>query len=165
MSNAAREHDTIEQRLGRLERSLRRWRAGGACAVLLGVAALALGQAQTDKVVTANKFVLVSADGQERGVFYLDDAGEPTIKLTSPRHAQRNIIIGTETDGAGITVNWETGYQAMLGVTPETAILGVNAASDTPQAAMLVTQELGPLVAVYDADGQARWRTPQINNE
>ena len=164
MSNAANRHHTMEQRLGRLERSLRRWRAGGVCALLVALAGMALGQAQTDKIITANKFVLVSADGQERGVLSLDDAGEPYLELTSPRHPQRNIIIATETDGAGITVNWETGYRAALGVTPTFAAIGVGAAPDTPQAVLIITAQDGPAVTIHDNVGQIRWRTPQIDN-
>ena len=164
MSNAPREHDTIEQRLARLERSLRRWRAGGVCALLVALAGMALGQAQTDTVVTANKFVLVSADGQERGVLSLDDAGEPYLELTSPRSPQRNVVMSSGTETAGVLANWENGYQAALGVTPSGAVVSVGPAPRVARAGMFITPELGPVVAVYNAAGQAHWRTPQIND-
>ena len=158
MSNAAREHDTMEQRLGRLERSLRRWRIGGVCAVLLGVATLALGQAPSERVVTASKFALVGPDGEERGVFMLDD-GHPFLQLRSASIPDCTLSLGVLDDTAFLSMKGRNGYYVYLASRSDGSLVAVGDVFDTPRALMSM-QPGEPVLALFDANGEVSW-TPE----
>lgn len=69
------ETNTIERRLGKLEKE-NRWMKRGGCVVLLGiVSAMLMGQARPSRTVEADKFVLKDSNGRTRAEmsFWQDD--------------------------------------------------------------------------------------------
>ena len=104
----------LSQRLDRLERAQRRWR-GAALTLALGLgAALSAGfRGPEDGIVRAERFVVVDAEGQERGAFGLTEKGDAHCYLLQ---GDSTMIVSLR-GGANLLLRGEDGRRgAFLGV-------------------------------------------------
>lgn len=104
----------LERRLARLERSERRWRGLALGLVLAAGAAGLVGFARPrERIVSAERFVVVDADGTERGAFGLTEKGDAHAYL---RQGDAQMIVSLQ-KGANLLLRGEDGRRgAFLGV-------------------------------------------------
>lgn len=85
--------DSLHARLDRLERTNRRYRLGAMALATGAFAWIACGIApQTKSELKAERFVLLAADGSDRGVLELDSKGNPTLIL---RNEDASVLLTT----------------------------------------------------------------------
>ncbi|HYS79842.1 MAG TPA: hypothetical protein VEM76_04000 [Anaeromyxobacteraceae bacterium] len=148
---------SVDERLDRLERSLRRWRivAGIALVAALTSAASAVALARPQDEVRAKSFVIMGGSGQAVGrLGEVKDKG-PLLVLES-KSAHAKIMVGSMGEDAGLAVVADDGANAsvMVGANggPGIAVCG-------PGRSKLMAgyaTGLGPVLAVIDEKGEAR---------
>ena len=148
---------SVDERLERLERSLRRWRivAGIALVVALASAASAVALARPQDEVRAKTFVIM--DGAGRAVGRLGDFKDkgPLLVLES-KSAHANVMVGSMGEDAGLAVVADDGATASV-------MVGANGGPGItvhgPWRSKLMAgfaNGLGPVLAVIDEKGEAR---------
>ena len=106
---------TVEERLAALERSARRWKAATFCVAALAGAAMILGaqkkEADAQEEVRAQRFVLVSADGENMGVWTGDKNGAALGMNVGKQQVLLGILPG---DGPSLDLQGERGKIGLL---------------------------------------------------
>ena len=145
----------LAQRMERLERESRRWRAAAVLlAIVLGLG-LFVGQAKPEPAeVKAAKFVLVDEQGAPRGSLAMENGG-PALVLTDSRgKGAIRLQVPKVPDKAAIYLSDPTeSTDAELAMTQTGPVLHFN--DRVGNRVRLATNELNaPLAAVYDAEGK-----------
>jgi hypothetical protein len=137
--------DTTESRLARLERSMRRWRAGFALACVAALAAAGWGAAKARKPPAKAAAEAVPEEIKARSLLIVDERGRVVIGLAS------------ENDSVGSSVQM---YRAgsdepsvMLSVNDDGASVQVNHGSKAALAALAADELVGASVTVADKGG------------
>ena len=142
-------------RLTRLERDSRRWRAWTILmAIALGLC-LFLGQAKPGSTeVKATKFTLVDDQGMSRGTFAMENGGPAFVLTDSKGKGVIRLQVPKVPDKAAIYLSDPTeSTDAELAMTQTGPVLHFN--DRVGNRVRLATNELNaPLAAVYDAEGK-----------
>lgn len=148
---------SVDERLDRLERSLRRWRivTGIALVAALASAASAVALARPQDEVRAKSFVIMGGSGQAVGrLGEVKDKG-PLLVLES-KSAHAKVMVGSMGEDAGLAVVADDGGTASVMVG---ANGGHGIAVHGPGRSKLMAgyaTGLGPVLAVVDEKGEAR---------
>lgn len=162
----------LSDRLGRLEKELRRWRLGAVGGLTLGLAALCFGAAAKapPRVVEANEFRVVNREGKPIAKLW-EWNGNPRLELGAPGSQFALVEVDLQTGLARVSVSGPDGRNR--------ASLAASAGQDcyvSASAAFLVDPKHGDTrlraklkdnavaVDVLDAAGrvtsESRWPTP-----
>jgi len=109
------EHDTIEQRLGKLERQNRRMKLAGVGALVIAGAFLLMGQARAPRTlpeVRARDFILEDAQGRERANLTVASAG-PGLVLYG-EDGKLRVGLSVWSDGPGLHLYNATGSEGIV---------------------------------------------------
>jgi len=158
--------ESIEERLVRSERTSRHYRsvlAGMGIAILAGTitwgVAGATGCAHATKVIRADRFVLVDANGKTRAELGMSKDG-PGLWLYDENGNVRTMLEVREGKGAGLTLvddNCRAG--ARLDVNKDGAGLVMCDVYGKTRVGLMAL-DVGPGLALYDQQGKAIWRAP-----
>jgi hypothetical protein len=121
---------SLAQRIERLERQNRRYRVGGAIAILAGAAALCIGMSAPRKTLETDLLLIKDANGATR------------------------MILGMADDGPAITMLDEKGkLRANMGVTDKGPEFDLLDSSETPRLSMFIDEKQVPRVNLLDNKG------------
>ena len=146
----------LEQRVTHLEaerQRLKRW-AGGAVVLLALVVCLGQAAPRQPSELKAERFVLVDAEGRERGLLAVED-GEPTLALHDAKSNDALWLTVSKVTGkpAFYLLDRDLGTNVELAMTMNGPVLHFNDKSGNR--VRLATNELNaPLAAIADAEGK-----------
>jgi hypothetical protein len=164
----------IEQRLARLERENRALRRGFVVLVAVCVTGflsvvgpiLPADAQTTSRVVTAERFVLVTPNGDMRAELGIDSSsGQPQLVMYAAAPSRTALIaLGTTATGGSpvLRLSREGGPGLAMFAVPDQAWLGIFGAGDSSAGVELSTiaaSHTGQAI-VRDADGAPAWSAP-----
>lgn len=167
--------ESVDRRLKRLEREAGRWRALALAGIALVALAFLLGASGAETAqdeVRAQRFTVVDAKGQERGVLHVSEYGSLRLDLFDPKKVLRASLylgkqgspalnmfddkgnmrasLGVRADGLPSLGLYDVeGLRAVLGYTKLEAA-GSGKAGDRPVSSLVL----------FDENGNVLWRAP-----
>ena len=105
--------DTLEARVGKLERQNRRLKRVGLGVIAAVGAALLLGQARAPRTVTAESFVLLDTAGRVRAELGSNKVGEAYLLLRDAERQER-VALQQMKDGAALVLRDANGRMAVM---------------------------------------------------
>jgi hypothetical protein len=127
--------ETVEQRIGALERQNRRLRHGLGITILLAAAAVLLGAAQGPADIDVTRLRLFDAAGKVRGVMSVSNGGPALILLDDAGKPRAQM--GVVADGSPAVILYD--------------------ANGKPRAHLGVVKDGTPVLLLNDSDGKPKW--------
>lgn len=153
--------ETLERRLEGVERENRRLKRAGALALVLIVAMVLMGHVLDEKVVEAERFVLLDPNGETRAVLVVTNGGAG-LYLYDNKGKLRTGLVGGMEDETGLSLYGSDGKEsARLNVyadgRPSMTLLGKEA---KPKATLTVLSDDSSHLFISDKDGRVIWSVP-----
>jgi hypothetical protein len=128
--------EALAQRVAKLEAQNRRLKKIGIALLLLVSAGVLMGQAKTNKVIQANAFQIVDANGKTLGRLGVGKAGKPSLTFFDSKDLPVASLDGGEEPSLYLT-RWENGAHILLRISKD--FYGIDLADKRPRASLSVS--------------------------
>ena len=148
------EHDTIEQRLEKLERQNRRMKLAGVGTLVIAGAFLLMGQAsgpRTLSEVRARSFVLVDAQGKQRTTLEMYE-DSPRLAFLDDANGKIRAALGTSSLGPELVLTDGNGKAVTTLAVPSGGPTLAMVAPNATQGVILAVSAHGPELKLSDAN-------------
>ncbi|MFQ5915501.1 MAG: hypothetical protein ACE5JS_20215 [Nitrospinota bacterium] len=152
--------DAVTQRLDRLERENRWIRLAGAVVLVLAVAVVLMGQAQPQKEIRAERFVLQDASGKELATLEALKVGKLVLGSTLfLKQGESGVQLSAFENSALLNLYGKRRGRA-VSLTISEDRTGLYIRRGRAKAVLRVTDDAGPSVVLFDANEKPIWNAP-----